>query len=126
MAFTYTDTLLTDRDRVRFEIGDITSGSGPRPDSTNFSDNEVSAIITAEGSWGAAAARLAEVLANSWATAAGSVSMADYREDYTARAEYWRKRAQDLRKQYGGGRSTSQTVFTRIDGYSDDITSEEV
>jgi hypothetical protein len=126
-TFTYTDTLLTDRDKVRFEIGDVVSGSGPRPHSgyTNFTDNEISAVVTREGSWGAAAAKLAEVLASEWTAAAGDVSMADYRENYTARAEYFRKRAQDLRTQYGGGVSVTQVAPTRVDGFSDDVDAEE-
>jgi len=128
MTFTYGGTLTDTTDRVRFELGDVVSGAGPRPhaSSTNFSDGEVDAIVTEQGDWGPAAAKLLEVLANEWASAAGAVAMADYREDYTARAEYFRKRAQDMRMQYGGGVSVSQPSVTRVDGFSSDVTAEEV
>lgn len=128
MTFSYGGTLTDATDRVRFEIGDIVSGSGPRPHatSTNFSNEEVDAIVTEQGGWGPAAAKLMEILANEWASAAGNVAMADYSENYTARAEYFRKRAQDLRMQYGGGVAVSQVSVTRVDGYSDDVDAEEV
>lgn len=126
MTFTYAGTLATDLDKVRFEIGDRVSGSGPRPDSSNFTDEEIAGVITLEGGWGAAAARIAEVLANEWSTAAGSVRMADYSEDYTARAEMWAKRAQALRLQYGSTRTATQVLVTRVDGFSDDVDAEEM
>ena len=126
MTFTYGGTLTDSTDRVRFEIGDVVSGSGPRPhaSSTNFADGEIDSIVTEEGSWGPAAAKLMEILANEWTMAAGAVSMADYREDYTSRAEYYRKRSQDLRLQYGGGVVVTQLAPTRVDGFSDDINAE--
>lgn len=127
MTFTYGGTLTDNTDRVRFEIGDVVENAGPRPHatSTNFSDGEIDSIVTEEGSWGPAAAKLMEVLANEWTAAAGAVSMADYREDYTARAEYFRKRSQDLRQQYGGGVTVVQYAPIRVDGFSDDVDAEE-
>lgn len=126
MTVTYVGDLSTSLDKVRFEIGDRVSGTGPRPDGTNFTDAELNALVTLDGSWQAAAAHALEVLANEWAAAAGSVGMADYREDYTARAEAYRKRAQDVRVQYGLGPTVLQPSITRVDGFSDNITAEEV
>lgn len=127
MTFTYDGALATDLDKVRFEIGDRTSGAGLRPDSANFTNEEIGAVLTLEGSWGRAAARLCEVLANEWSSVAGSVRMADYAEDYTKRAEMWRRRAQDLRVTYGGGGGGMVSVGTiKVDGYSDDVASDEV
>lgn len=125
MTFTYTGDLSTNLDKVRFEIGDRVSGTGPRPDGTNFTDAEAGAVITLEGSWQGAVVHLLETLANEWATAAGSVRMADYSEDYTNRAEAYRKRAQDARLRFGIGSSVNQASMTRVDGFSDDITAEE-
>jgi len=51
MAFTYAGDLGTDRDKVRFYINDRVSGSGPRPSDGNFTDDEISGLITAEGNW---------------------------------------------------------------------------
>jgi len=128
MAFTYTDTLLTDRDKVRFEIGDTITSSGPRPygsTNSNFSDNEIAAVVTAEGGWAQAAARLCEVLAREWTAEAGRVGMADYSEDYTARADGFRKQAQDLWARYGGRTQVAQPTVTRIDGFSSDVAADE-
>jgi len=126
MAFTYTDTLLTDRDWIRFTIGDVVEDSGPKPDSTNFSDNEIAAIVADEGTAGRAAAKLCEVLATMWASEAGEVKMADFTEAYTERAEMFLSMARELRKQHGGAVATPvQVAPTRVDGFSNDIDASE-
>lgn len=127
MTFTYVGTLATDLDKVRFEIGDRIPGVGLRPDGSNFIDEEINAVVSAEGTWGRGAARLCEVLANEWTNEAGSQRDGDQSRDYTKRAELWRQRAKDLRDQYGGGGSTAASVsVTRVDAYSSDIASDEV
>lgn len=57
MAWTYSTSLATDKDKVRFEIGDT--------DTTDqlLSDEEIAAVLTAEGSVYAAASDCAEHLA---------------------------------------------------------------
>jgi hypothetical protein len=126
MTFTYAGTLTTDLDLVRFHIGDTADGDGPRPGSTsNYTDAELEAIITAEGGWGRASARMLEVLSNEWTAEAGRVAVADYSEDYTKRAELYAERARELRLRYGGRRATTQPSVTRVDGFSDDVSATE-
>lgn len=127
MAFSYTGVLSDDTQWVRFTIGDTTYEEGPRPGSTsNYQDEEIDAIIADAGSKGRAAAFLCETLATEWGVYAGSVSMADYSENLTARAEEFRKRAAELRKQYGGTRAApTQVAPTRVDGFSNDVDAEE-
>ena len=57
MAWTYSTSLATDKDKVRFEIGDT--------DTTDqlLSDEEIAALLTSEGTVAAAAAKAAEGLA---------------------------------------------------------------
>jgi hypothetical protein len=130
MKVTYTGKLDTDLDKVRFEIGDVRIGRGPRIDGENFVDDEINAILATEGGWGRTAARLCEVLANEWASMSGISRQGGKAGALTndiARAQMWRQRALDLRQLYGGGigqvRSSSAV---RVDKYSDDIASDEL
>lgn len=66
MAVTYLDTQLTDRDKVRFAIQDTVENAGPLPSDANFSDNEINATVTREGSWQRAVAALFDALAAAW------------------------------------------------------------
>jgi len=128
MAFTYTETLATDRDKIRFAIGDTIVNDGPRPRATansNFSDAEIAGAVTMEGGWTTAAAFLCEVLAREWAAEAGRTELADYKEDFSNRAQLFADRALELRARYGGWRQTTQSAPTRVDGFSDSIDSEE-
>ena len=121
MAFTYTGALDTDLDKLRFEIGDTVSGSGVLPDGTNIPDATLTAIITAEGSVGLAAARVCESMARHWARVASSIAVGA-RSETNKQAEMWRTMAQDLRLQYGGG-GTQSGMFSvgmkRDDGYAE-------
>lgn len=128
MSFTYTDTLATDRDKVRFYLQDTASGSGPKPTDGNFTDEELAGLISAEGTWQRAVAAGYEVLAAAWQrypsfTADGlSVSRSDIAKGYASKAAEWRK-------QYGAATSTSRAgsrAVTRVDGYSSDVDSHEV
>lgn len=122
MAFTYTDTLLTDRDCVRFSIGDVTSGSGPKPADANFSDAEIAGLVTLEGTWQRATAGAFEALASLWAkhvnfAADGTqASQSDIAKQYRESAALWRGR-------YGTAAvgSCGSSAVTRVDGYSDDL-----
>ena len=98
MAFTYLGDLSTDRDKVRFYIFDKVADSGPLPSDTNFTDEELDALITAEGNWQRATAAAFETLAAAWTrhvtfTADGlSISRSDIADGYTEKAALWRKR----------------------------------
>lgn len=122
MAFTYSDALTLDRDRVRFSIADTVSGSGPKPADANFSDAEIAGLITIEGTWQRATAAAFENLAALWTRqvtfSAGdmSASLSNIAEGYRSDAETWRKRWG-----YAGGTASGSSATTRADGYSDDL-----
>lgn len=126
MAFTYVDTLLTDRDNVRFQIGDVVENDGPRPGGRNFSNEEVAATVTSEGTAGKASAGLCEVLAREWAGNAGTSWVGEIKQEYSDRSKFFSDLAADLRLQHGGGRSAASTQIatTRVDGFSNDINAE--
>ena len=111
MAFTYLGTLATDRDKVRFYLGDTTRAAGPLPADANFTDAEIDGLITAEGSWQRAVAAGFERLASSWRkypsfTADGlQLARSDIAKGFDEQAQKWRK-------DYG----TSTTARTGVAG----------
>lgn len=126
MTFTYAGTLASDREKVRFYVQDTVSGSGPKPNGTNFTDEELDGLITNEGSWQRAVAGCYEALAAIWAN----------RYDFTTEgqsfarskvSERYAKSAKEWRDEYGSsaGSAASDTV-TRVDAFSDDIESDPV
>lgn len=123
-GFTYIGDLSTDRDKVRFNLGDTDPGGGPLPNDENFTDGELDGLITAEGSWGRAVAAGFENLAAKWRRyptfrADGlSLNRSDIANGYAKDAAKWRR-------QYGGGAGAGYRAMTRVDGYSDDIDSHE-
>jgi hypothetical protein len=126
-SLTYAGTLATDLDKARFYVGDTVSASGPKPAGGNFTDGELNALVTLEGSWQRAVAGCFEILSALWSqqtsfSADGiSVSQSDTAQRYRELAEKWRRDAG------GGVNATSGTsAITRIDGYSDDVTNEEL
>ena len=97
MAFTYSDTLLTDHDKVRFWLQDTVDGQGQKPQNDNFSDGEIDALVTIEGTWQLAVAAGFETLAAAWQSKTsfsvfnGSYSRSDAAKGYLALAEKWRE-----------------------------------
>lgn len=129
MAFTYTDTLVSDRDKVRFAIGDTVEASGPKPEDGNFTDAEVDGLLALEGSWGRAAAAAFEALSALWAkhVSFGADGMSASQSDI---ANQYRQSATEWRKKYGtsipaGAGAFGSTAPIRADGYSDDLDSIE-
>lgn len=95
--------LTTNVGKVRLEIGDTTSGTGVKPDGTNFTDTELEYFLDQEAdSVGRATARACEVLARGFS---GLVDLAvgPRRESLSQAAKAYMDRAKELRKQYGGG-----------------------
>lgn len=126
MAVTYVDTLLTDRDVIRFQINDTVSGSGPKPSGGNFSDNEIAGLLAIEGNANRTIARCYEILAAAWARF-GLSEIGPRKEDLKAVAGEYSKLAKQWRADYGYATSTISSGFvTRVDGNSDDIDSGEV
>ena len=125
MAFTYRGTLTTDLDRVRFHVGDVAYDAGPRPADGNFTDAELNALVTLEGSWQRAVAAVFERLAAEWtrypnfSTDGLRVDRSDIAAGFQAQAAKWRK---DFPRPVGvkvAGQITK-------DAYSDDVTSDAV
>lgn len=80
MAFTY--DLTTSRGAVRLALNDTVSGTGPRPDGTNFTDAELDYFLTTAGSdVDAAVARACQALALAWANVA-SITVGPRSEQY--------------------------------------------
>jgi hypothetical protein len=125
MAFTYNDDLSTNRDKVRFHLGDTTRNAGPLPADANFTDDEIAGMITAEGTWQRAVAAGLEVLARQWTRyptfkADGlSLNRSDIAKGFRAEAMEWRK-------QYGRASPMRVVGQITVDAYSDDITSDDV
>ena len=116
-----------ERDYVRFRIQDTVENSGPLPGDRNFSDHELDMIITEEGSWQKAITACYEALAAawmvnpSWSDDGMSISQSHIGKNFSDLAAAWRNK-------YGGspGSSAFSRSMIRVDGYSDDIASDEV
>ena len=93
MSFSYSTALSTNRDKVRFFIGDTTSGSGVKPSSANFTDEELDGLITIGGSWQAAVALASRALASAWSNEANSKAIGSYKVTYTDRAKMYTEKA---------------------------------
>jgi hypothetical protein len=86
MAFTYLGTLATNLDKVRFYIGDTVSGTGVKPDGSNFTDAEINGVLTVAGTWSAAVVQILRNLASLYAGKATSIQVFEYRKQYADRA----------------------------------------
>jgi hypothetical protein len=125
MAFTYVGDLSTDLDKVRFYTHDITEDSGPLPGGGNFQDVAINAIVTSEGSWERAVAVIFDTLAAAWShyvdITAGphSEKLSQAADSYLELAKKWRQDHHIYAGIKAGG-------VIRIDGYSDDVASDDV
>ncbi len=130
MTFTYSGTLATDLEKVRFYLQDTVQGTGPKPADANFTDAELEGLITAEGCWQRAVAAGYETLATAWRRYPSFVgdglqlNRSDIAKGFAEQAARWRKDyGTSTRSRTGaaGGRAV-----TRVDGYSDDVDNFEV
>lgn len=125
MTHTYVGDLSTDRDKVRFYIGDTVENSGPKPGDGSFTDAEIDGLITAEGSWQRAVAGAFEVLAGLWGLYV-DIAVGPRKEALSQTARNYERLATKWREQYGASSSGVGVAHpTRIDGYSDDVSSDE-
>jgi hypothetical protein len=92
MTFSYSNTLLTSRDKVRFRIGDTVSTFTPQ-----LADEEIDAIVTANPSFPEAMAICAESLAAQFMRQATSKQAATMKVDYSGRIDNLLKLAELLR-----------------------------
>ena len=123
MAVTYTDTLLTNRDKIRFYIQDTTASSGPKPGGDNFSDNEIAGLVTAEGNWQRAVAAAFETLAGLWGQYV-DISVGPRREAMSQTAARYASLAEDWRDRHGSTSGAGTRFVTRTDGYSQDVAAD--
>lgn len=107
MAFSYDEALTDNSDKVRFSLGDTERDKGPRPDGRNFSDAEITHLLTAESDVvNAAIAFGFETLRDEWASFAVSEKEGDVSFDAKSVFEKFDKAA----KQW---RAKSDTVITK-------------
>lgn len=127
MSFTY--DLNTPVGKIRLEIGDTEQGAGngvKPPNLANFHDEELDHFYQQEGSHVlAASARACEVLARMWARSQSSVRIRDYAIDSREKAKEFRELAKDLRQRSGTQFASGSAPTTKVDGYSDDVSSQE-
>lgn len=101
--FSYDLTTLVGQ--VRIELGDTTSGSGPKPDGGNFTDTEVEHFLTLAGSdVTLAVAQACSVLATMWSNVA-DLTVGPRSEKLSQIADRYAARAVAL----GGGAGALQT-----------------
>jgi len=129
VTFTYLGTLATDLDKVRFYVGDTSSatGAGVKPGGTNFTDEEFSGLLVVEGSVGRAVAGAFETLAGLFARQV-DFTLGPRREALSQAAERYTKLAEQWRSKYGSAGAAARVgsrPVTRVDGYSQDIASDQ-
>lgn len=119
MTFSY--SINNDIGKIRLYTGDVVEGTGVRADGTNFSDEELSLLLTQEDNdWRRAVAAVCEVLALGWARVA-DVTVGPRKETLSGVSKRYGAMASAFRSQYGGG--GANTAFAvgldREDGYSE-------
>ncbi|MBN1430450.1 MAG: hypothetical protein JXB07_18920 [Anaerolineae bacterium] len=131
MTFTYdlasSDAQVALISRVRLEIGDTVENDGVTPSGSNLSDEEITIFLDRESDDELrAAAAACEALARQWARVA-NIAVGPRREDLGKVAAEWRASAAELRRQYGYGEGGMISAgVMRVDGYSDDVASDDV
>jgi len=125
MTFTYNGNLATDLDVIRFRVRDTSENDGVRPNGGNFSDEEISGLLTIEGNPNRTVAALYEALATEWSNYVDT-KIGPRDEKLSQVATRYQQLATQYRSDYGYGATTLTTGFvTRVDGYSDNIDSGE-
>lgn len=129
MTFTASTAYTTDLDKVRQNIRDVTENAGPRPGDANFSNEVINGIISDEGSWQRAVAKCFEMLASEWRrypdfkTDGLSLNRSDIANGFVEAAKEWRSKYGTPNRSYAPVYVTGQIPQ---DGYSDDITNDDV
>lgn len=128
MTYSYSEALTVSRDKIRLRIGDTVEAAGPRPDKRNFSDEELTFVLSEETTVNASIAHCFEILANEWTAFAlmereGEVTF-DAKEvanNYRTQAAFWRRKP-------GGAseaeRSAGIIDLTRYDAWTEAAESE--
>jgi hypothetical protein len=112
VSFSYSPDMDTDKDKVRFFVGDTVSGSGSRPNGVNLTDEEIEALLDLSGSWQGAAALACRALSAAWVNEANSIKIGTYSATYTDRAKMYSAKAEELE---GGMVSSMAGLFGHTD-----------
>ena len=94
MTFSYDNTLDTERDQVRFRIGDTNSAASAQE---RIEDEEIDATIAAQSNLSEAMAQCAEALAAKFFRHATTKQLASARVSYEKRVDYLLSLAERLR-----------------------------
>jgi hypothetical protein len=119
MTFTY--AINNDIGKIRLYTGDVTEGAGVRVDGSNFSDEELTLLLTQEDSdWHRAVAAVCEVLSIEWARIA-DVTVGPRKETLSGVSKRYGAMASSFRSQFGGGGANTAFAvgLVREDGYSE-------
>jgi hypothetical protein len=128
MAFTFSPSLDSDLDTVRFNINDITFQSGPLPDGENVADETIDALLTSEGNATCATAALFDYLAAAWRNkpvfGPGELSTihVNVAAGYEREAVKWRARCEATSGDDGlvsYSPRVGATAVTRVDSFSE-------
>lgn len=118
MAFNY--DLATLVGKLRLRCGDHTENVGLRPDNGNFSDEELTQILTDEDDdIDRSFARVCEILASEWARVA-DVTLGPRSEKFSQISKRYQTMATSLRQQYGGGGYSFTVGWEREDGWQEE------
>lgn len=121
MSFTYDFAVDAAVSRVRLAIGDTVFGSGIKPDGTNFSDEEIRAILSeTNDDIDAATYVFLKSLANMWGTYV-DITIGPRKESLSDIAFHYAKRASEMGKQTGLSAKSYSTLLSRVDGYSEAV-----
>ena len=125
MTFSYGETLAANLDQLRFKIGDTIEDKGPRPLElfTNFSNETLSALLTAAGSTNTvllAAIAAADSLISEWTRYAGTEREGQVTKALKDVANFWKKQKEEWEKEANSGSQFVGFVqVEREDAYSD-------
>ena len=120
MSFSYDSTLAADTDKIRFNISDTIENEGRLPNGANFQDEELTAVISMEGSWQMAVASCFDRLAAAWATEDSSINTRNGSFSRNTSPQYFRDLATDWRDKYDvtvPTRAIYGIPITKTDGY---------
>lgn len=118
MSFSFDDTLATDRDWIRFWIGDTILDFGPRPNSAarNFSNETITAVLSEEGHRVATVAALFEALKSEWARYNLSEREGETNVDAKGMPEYYGRLANEWREKPDGGGGGTNSLSAGVIG----------
>lgn len=101
MSFTYDHSAKPTTAKIRLLVGDTKEAAGPRPDSSNFSDEEIDIFLDMEGDHAMrAAAAILETLAAEWGAYSGQLRTGPVDEQFQQAAAFT-ARAEAMRSAWG-------------------------